>query len=1015
MKKLWFAVIAAAVLVYAGCGTDDPEEEGSGTGENTVFSISGTTLMSVDPEKCPATFTIPDGVTTVGEGAFSGCTLLKRLDISESVTAIGDNAFVGCTSIEAVVIPDSVETIGDNVFVGCTSIRSVKIPDGVAKIGSNAFSGCDSLVEIRYGGTKAQWADISASAGVPGGVTVYCKDGDVETVGDSSNGDVVGISKPSFKLENTSLYRLTATCVGRDFDAAGGLSDFGYNGSYLYYPLEIDLDKDTAELTAVVIVNEAVNKMGIGLIEVEDDGSVDSYCFATTASSIRYFGGTKAVDKDTGEPKENGWGWKEDSTLGLNKDNKPKLCSVNVPYTFRATLLEKQLTFAIIDSSGTVVGTHNSIDYKTLVNNNGKMYFAIGAISGDTSNIAYSNINVTINGGTCTIDKIENSDGSPFVSIPQYLSVDGTTVTRYRNGVPENLVIPNGVTAIGDWALRECPSKTIVIPDSVKSIGLGAFSNCWKLANVEIPGSVTEIGIRAFNYCSALTSVVIPDGVTKIGEFAFEYCNSLTSISIPNTVTEIGSGAFPNDWDTSRPSKLIIHYRGTTAEWQKIKSYDDKYGKYDEFVISRNITVLCSDTPTVDESLVVQGTTITMRDRDNVPAKLEIPKGITEIGDSAFYWCEQLTDVDLPDSVTKIGRRAFESCRALTGIVIPNNVTEIGVYAFSGCQSLTSMTIPGSVKSIGYNAFPDKWEPDRSSRLVIRYGGTSVEWQKLIENCTYDNEYDSDKYGKYTLSKNTIVLCTDTPTVDESLIVQGTTITMCDGDTVPAKLEISKGITAIGSSAFGYCPSLTSVEIPDSVTKIGVYAFSSCSGLRSMIIPGSVKTIGYNAFPDKWGSDPASRLVIYYGGTSVEWQKLIENRTYDDGYGGCISSDGYAISKYITVLCSDTPTVDESLIVQGTTITMCDGNSISANLAIPDGITEIGYNAFNNCSLLTSVTIPASVTSIGDYAFDWCTNLMSVTYKGTKAQWNAITKGSSWNSSTGNYTITCTDGDINKN
>lgn len=609
MKKTWFAVIAAAVLVCSGCGTDDPGEEGGGT----VFNINGTTLVSVDPEKCPATVTIPggvtvisegafrnctslrsvvipDSVTTIGDNAFVGCTSLASLDLPGSVTTIGDNAFVGCTSITAVVIPDSVTTIGDNVFVGCTSMRSVNLPDGVTKIGSNAFSGCDSLVEIRYGGTKAQWADISANAGVPGGVTVHCKDGDVETVGDSSNGDVVGIPKPSFKLEHTSLYRLTATCIGRDFDAAGGLSDFGYNGSYLYYPLAIDLDKDTAELTAVVIVNEATNKMGIGLIEVEDDGSVDSYCFATTASSIRYFGGTKAVDKDTGEPKENGWGWKEDSTLGLNKDNKPKLCSINVPYTFKATLSEKKLTFAIIDSSGTVVsGTHNSIDYKTLVNNNGKMYFAIGAISGDTINIAYSNINVTINGGTCTIDKIENSDGSPCVSLPQYLSVDGTTVTRYRKDIPENLVIPNGVTAIGDRAFQECPLKSVVIPDGVKSIGIGAFSSCWKLANVEIPGSVTEIGSRAFNYCSALTSVVIPDGVTKIGEYAFEYCSSLTSISIPNTVAEIGRGAFPNDWDTSRPSKLIIHYRGTATEWQKIKSYDDNYG---ESIISRNITVL---------------------------------------------------------------------------------------------------------------------------------------------------------------------------------------------------------------------------------------------------------------------------------------------------------------------------------------------------------------------------------------------------------------------------------------
>ncbi|MDE7140508.1 MAG: leucine-rich repeat domain-containing protein [Treponemataceae bacterium] len=521
------------------------------------------------------------------------------------------------------------------------------------------------------------------------------------------------------------------------------------------------------------------------------------------------------------------------------------------------------------------------------------MYFAIGAISGDTSNIAYSNINVTVNGGTCTIDKIENSDGSPCVKLPQYLSVDGTTVKRYWNGVPENLVIPDGVTAISNWAFQDCPSKTIVIPDGVKSIGIGAFSNCRNLANVEIPGSVTEIGGSAFSYCSALTSVVIPDGVTTIGEYAFGECNSLTSVSIPATVTEIGFRAFPSYYSSDYYSLgLVIYYGGTAAEWQSVNKHDED-DKYDYF--SKNISVLCTDTPkNLPSYLRVQGTKITRSDRDNIPANLEIPKGITEIGDSAFYYCGQLINVELPDSVTKIGRGAFQSCSALTGIVIPNNMTEIGEYAFEDCNLLRNITIPSSVKLIGYYAFPRKWE-----------------------------------------------------------------------------------------------------------------------------------------------SDSASRLVIHYGGTSVEWWKLIENATYDDGYGGKPSGE-YVISECITVLCSDTPTVDGSLIVQGTTITMCDRNSVPASLAIPEGITEIGYNAFNNCSSLTSVTIPASVTSIGDYAFDWCTslasvtigdgvkiigryafymctNLMSVTYKGTKAQWNAITKETDWNSSTGNYTITCTDGNINKN
>ena len=117
---------------------------------NSRYKSTNNCILTKDGKKlifC-LNHNIPDGVTEIGELAFSGCTRLQSIVIPDSVTLIGELAFSDCTNLQSIVIPDSVTEIGESAFSGCTSLQSIVIPDSVTEIGWSAFWGCTSLQSI---------------------------------------------------------------------------------------------------------------------------------------------------------------------------------------------------------------------------------------------------------------------------------------------------------------------------------------------------------------------------------------------------------------------------------------------------------------------------------------------------------------------------------------------------------------------------------------------------------------------------------------------------------------------------------------------------------------------------------------------------------------------------------------------------------------------------------------------------------------------------------------------------
>ena len=240
---------------------------------------------------------------------------------------------------------------------------------------------------------------------------------------------------------------------------------------------------------------------------------------------------------------------------------------------------------------------------------------------------------------------------------------DKSKIISFRNQKQTSYFIPNSVTSIGDGAFFACNSLAeVVIPNSVVYINGNPFY-AW-LGKLEClsPSFVYENNIlfnkdksRIISFRNQKqTSYVIPNSVTSIGEYAFFACNSLAEVVIPNSVTNIGDRAFS----------------------------------------------FCSSL-----------------------AEVVIPNSVTSIGEYAFFACNSLAEVVIPNSVTNIGDHAFSGCSSLAEVVIPNSVTNIGDRAFSFCSSLAEVVIPNSVTSIGEGAFEYCNFPcDLRQELISRFG-----------------------------------------------------------------------------------------------------------------------------------------------------------------------------------------------------------------------------------------------------------------------------------------------------
>ena len=612
---------------------DESNQHFSSDANGVLFNKEKTRLI-----RCPGaysgSYTIPDGVTSIGSKAFYICDSLTSVTIPDSVTSIGDSAFCFCGSLKSATIGNSVKSINYSAFASCTSLSSVTIPNSVKSLGSWAFSECDSLTSVT----------------IPDSVTSL----DAATFYSCDNLTSVIIGNG-----------LTTTALSM-FEYCGSLTSITFGNSIT--SIGVASFSNCTALTSITIpdgvtkISSSAFKSCTSLLSVTIPNSVttiDSYAFhdCSNLTSVMIPDGVTSIGQQAFS-----------SCANLTSMTIPSsVTSINYKAFYNCDSLAN-IYFAGTETQWTAAIASDAVGRNVTVH-----FGSTDAIEGTCG----ENLQWSLNNGVLKISGTgAMEDYSSYNTVPWY---------QYRLDF-SNVTIDDGVTSIGNYAFYDCDNLISVrIPDGVTSIGKYAFGDCYTLTSVTFPDGLTSIGDYAFYY-SCLSDVSFPDSLKTIGESAFSDCYCLTSVTIPAGVTSIGKYAFrfaatltafdvdeANLYYSSDDSGILFDKEKTTLI-QCPRTYSGAY-------------TIPDGVASIEAYAFPHCTELT---------SVTIPESVASIGESAFMDCSALTSITIPDSITSIGASAFRDCSSLTSITIPESVRSIEEYTFHFCNNLTDVYYGGT-------------------------------------------------------------------------------------------------------------------------------------------------------------------------------------------------------------------------------------------------------------------------------------------------------------------------------
>ncbi len=908
---------------------------------------------------------IPENVTSIGEGAFSGCTALTSLTFNATnCTKCGSSSSPSFpSSISSLTIGDGVTMI-PNYFLynQIYTISAIEISENVTSIGEGAFSGCNALTSLRFNAINCTSCGSSSYPSFPSSITSV-------TIGD-------GVTKiPDYFLYNGSeigSVNLPASLVS--------IGKHAFKNSTNLTAIEIPEAVTSIGESAFSGCN-ALTSLMFNAINCTSCGSSSSPSFPSSITSLTIGNGvTKIPDYFMSRGREI-----ESVTL-------PATITSIGDYAFNNCV---KLTEIEIPENVTSIG-------------NG----AFGGCNALTS-LTFNAINCTSCGSVSytgtpsfpsSITSLTIGDG--VTKIPDYFLYNGSEI--------EGVDLPASLISIGKHAFKNSTKLTAIeIPEAVTSIGESAFTGCNTLTSLTFNAiNCSSCGSSSSpSFPSILSSLVIGSRVTTIPDFFLINGSNLESVTLSNSVSYIGNYAFYNSTKlkslTLGSGVLTIGYNafsyntGSSYQYLNIakafwlgntpptNSFAVKaamnYVSNNQYNFSNQVTYQFLSSKFLVDGTYYIPVSPSERTCDAVDCEYSLENGdivigekvtnrgvelnVLNINDYAYYKNQAINSLKVSNK-GNVGNRAFYECVNLEAFEATNDGSILS-NAFYNCDALTSVMAEND-GSIGECAFSDcngLKDIKISSKGDIKY--QAFYGCNGLENATIDNVGAIGQDAFYGCnSLNSVHLGNDISAIGSESFYNCSslsTITLPDnvssignyafyGCSKLATVNIGTGIPSIPQYAFGNCLALNNLSIPNNVKTIGDYAFSGCKSLANLTLEDGEESLllGSNGSKPLFADCPLDE--VYIG------RKLQYNTTSNYGYSPFYRNTSL---RSVEITDAETEVYDNEFY----------GCTNLQTLMIGNGVKSIGNRAFSGCSSLEYFSAGNQIESIGQEAFSDCTGL----------------------------------------